>query len=169
MPIQIPRAKPFLNRNKFVFSSLCEIRVCHLPQDNLQSWRDQALPLPTCLPPSTPSTLLSPICLQRRRFQSSTLGAVSLSLCPRRCAHWFAFQMLCGADTTWEFPWFMATIYKQLWSQSKFLIDEINVTTLYWLLSPQTTSVCHLSRREAISRERPPSKTFRSRTILETI
>lgn len=76
MPIQNSRAKPFLNRNKFVFSSLCEIRVCHLPQDNLQSWRDQALPLPTCLPPSTPSTLLSPICLQRRRFQSSTLGAV---------------------------------------------------------------------------------------------
>lgn len=80
MPIQIPRAKPFLNRNKFVFSSLCEIRVCHLPQDNLQSWRDQALPLPASLPPSTPSTLLSPICLQRRRFQSSTLGAVSLSV-----------------------------------------------------------------------------------------
>lgn len=80
MPIQIPRAKPFLNRNKFVFSSLCEIRVCHLPQDNLQSWRDQALPLPDSLPPSTPSTLLSPICLQRRRFQSSTLGAVSLSV-----------------------------------------------------------------------------------------
>lgn len=52
MPIQNSRAKPFLNRNKFVFSSLCEIRVCHLPQDNLQSWRDQALPLPTPLPPS---------------------------------------------------------------------------------------------------------------------
>lgn len=148
MPIQIPRAKPFLNRNKFVFSSLCEIRVCHLPQDNLQSWRDQALPLPTYLPPSLHSLdYIKPYLLTTTALPELHTGC-GLPLCPRRCAHWFAFQMLCEVDTTWEFPWFMATIYKQLWSQSKFLIDEINVTTLYWLLSPQTTSVCHLSRRE---------------------
>lgn len=102
MPIQIPRAKPFLNRNKFVFSSLCEIRVCHLPQDNLQSWRDQALTLPSSLlPPALLHSLdsIKPYLLAYNDGASRAPHWVrslspSLSLCPRRCAHWFAFQML---------------------------------------------------------------------------